>query len=274
MQASVGWKPPSGALGALIHEARGRVESLRSQAADLKARAADASPRASFLAAIASGDSVQVIAEIKRRSPSKGEIAAGLDAGARALAYAEGGAAAISVLTEPSRFGGHIRDLVDARVCDLPLLRKDFIIDALQIWEAACYGASAVLLISRGLEPAKLLDLYAEARQVGLTPLVEIHTDVELAAAIDAGHDVIGVNNRNLETLEVSGTVGERLIPAIPRSAVAVYESGIASRDDVVRAAALGADAVLVGSALSASPDPAGAVRTLRGVAREARRAS
>jgi indole-3-glycerol phosphate synthase len=217
---------------------------------------------------------VQVIAEIKRRSPSRGAIAAGLDATAQATAYASGGAAAISVLTEPSRFGGHIRDLTAAGVAGLPMLRKDFIIDRLQIWEAAVYGASAVLLIARAMPADDLHELYAESRRNGLDALVEIHTESELAVAVAAGYPIVGVNNRNLETLEVNGTVAERLIPAIVSRAITIYESGVRGRADVERAAALGAHAVLVGSALSSSPEPALAVRALCGVAREGRRAS
>jgi indole-3-glycerol phosphate synthase len=232
-------------------------------------------PRApSFDAALRGKATVQLIAEIKRASPSRGTIAADLDAGARARDYSEGGAAAISVLTEPARFSGHIRDLGEARPAGLPLLRKDFIIDSVQLWEAKAYGASAILLIARAMAPSKVADLHAEARQIGLEVLVEIHTQDELEIVAGAGYPIVGVNNRNLETLDVNPAVGETLIPQIPAGSVAVYESGVESRVDVERAARLGADAVLVGTALSASADPRSAVRGLSGVARQGRRAS
>jgi indole-3-glycerol phosphate synthase len=217
---------------------------------------------------------VQLIAEIKRRSPSGGVIAPGLSAAAQATAYRDGGAAAISVLTEPTEFGGTIEDLDAAKQLGLPLLRKDFIVDNVQIQEAAAHGASAVLLIVRALPPDLLAELHAHAASIGLECLVEVHTEDELAVAVAGGYPLIGVNSRDLETLEVHPGVTERVIPAIPSRAVAVYESGIRTRDDMERAAALGADAVLVGSALSASADPMAAVRGLCGVARRVRRAS
>ena len=215
---------------------------------------------------------MRVIAEVKRRSPSRGEINAALDSATRALAYAEGGAAAISVLTEPTHFAGSERDLMDARdVVDVPLLRKDFIIDELQIIEARVWGASAVLLISRALPDHELLTLVRGARAWGLEPLVEVRTEDELDAALRAEARVIGINSRDLETLAVDASVIDRLLPRVPSDIVAVAESGMDSVADVERASAAGADAVLIGSTLSSAADPAGTVRALTGVRRRGR---
>jgi indole-3-glycerol phosphate synthase len=274
VQASIGWSPPSGALGTLVNEARERAAHLRSRASELRDALHSAPVVPSFDAALRGRATVQVIAEIKRASPSRGVIADGLDAGVQAQAYSDGGAAAISVLTEPVRFMGHIRDLEAARAGGLPLLRKDFIVDRLQLWEARVCGASAALLIARALAPDNLAELFGEAREIGLDVLVEIHTDAELEFARAAEFPIVGVNNRNLETLDVDRGVGSRLIPQIPAGAIAIYESGVVTAADVEGAAEAGADAVLVGSALSASADPGAAVRGLTGVARRGRRAS
>ncbi|HUO52603.1 MAG TPA: indole-3-glycerol-phosphate synthase, partial [Gemmatimonadaceae bacterium] len=191
-----------------------------------------------------------------------------------AKAYASGGAAAISVLTEPRHFGGSLDDLAEARASvAVPLLRKDFVVDRTQLLEARAAGASAALLIARALEPARLADLAAEARAIGLEPLVEVRSEEELARAVACGARVIGVNQRDLETLAVDESVAARRLPLVPADAVAVSESGVRDRAGVERAAANGADAVLVGSALSAAADPAAAVHALTGVARRGRRA-
>ena len=216
--------------------------------------------------------SVTVLAEIKRRSPSRGAINATLDAASRARCYVEGGAAALSVLTEPVEFGGSNEDLavVGAAVA-VPLLKKDFHVAPLQLVEARALGAAAALLIVRALAPDELPALVRIARELQLETLVEIRDERELERALDAGARVIGVNTRNLETLEVDVRTAERLLPRIPADVVAVHESGVASRADVERAAATGADAVLVGSALSAAADAVSAVRALGGVARRDR---
>jgi indole-3-glycerol phosphate synthase len=227
-----------------------------------------------FGQALRAGNSVAVIAEIKRRSPSVGLIAAGLDAGAQARAYVDGGASAISVLTEPTQFGGALEDLDAAAVVGVPLLRKDFIVDRLQLLEAVAQGASAVLLIVRALPPERLAELYADAVALGLEALVEVHDEAELDAVLAADYPIIGVNNRNLETLEVDAGVTARLIPGVAPSATVVYESGVRSRVDVERAAEAGADAVLVGTALSGADRAADRVRGLVGVPRRTRRGS
>lgn len=269
MQAPTLWNPPSGTLGRIIEETRERVAALRSQRLALESAVRTARPGPSFLDALNAGTDVSVIAEVKRRSPSKGAINATIDAAAQARAYRNGGARAISVLTEGAHFGGSAEDLEEIRaVVGIPLLKKDFHIDPLQVLEARALRASALLLIARALAPNALAELAAVAREVGIEPLIEVRDERELATAIDAGARVIGVNSRNLETLAMDPSVCTRLIPLIPADRVAVFESGVASRTDVERAAALGATAVLVGSALSTAASPSEAVRQLAGVAR------
>ena len=225
----------------------------------------------SFSAALRRAD-VRVIAELKRRSPSKGDLNLSMDLGARAVDYIAGGAAALSVLTEPTRFGGSLQDLETVhRAATVPLLRKDFIVDVLQLLQARSAGASAVLLIARALHPDRFAALAAEAQALALDVLLEVRNEDELERALRVPHGIIGVNNRNLETLAIDDAVSERLLPLIPDDRIAVYESGIADRTGVERAAALGANAVLVGSALSAASNPMAAVAALTGVIRAPR---
>jgi indole-3-glycerol phosphate synthase len=215
---------------------------------------------------------VKIIAEVKRRSPSRGEINARLDPASRAREYKSGGAAAISVLTEPTHFGGSEEDLTRVHdVVDLPILRKDFIIDDTQIIEARAWGASAVLLIARALPFATLVSLTKAAREWGIEPLIEVRTEDELDAALAGEARVVGVNSRDLETLEVNVNALDRLLPRVPPAVIAVAESGMRSVDDVERAARAGADAVLIGSSLSEAPNPAAAVRAVAGIPRRGR---
>jgi indole-3-glycerol phosphate synthase len=266
VQANLLWTPPTGTLGRIAAEAAARAETLRREAEGWRARAAAAPPAPSFRAALRR-PTVAVIAEVKRRSPSKGTINPGLDAVAQASAYEAGGAAAISVLTEPVHFGGAPEDLVAVRAAvRIPILKKDFHVDAIQLYEARALGASAALLIARALPPATLREFVRLADDIGLETLVEIRDARELDAALNAGATVIGVNNRDLETLEIDATTAAQLIPSIPATLVAVAESGMRERADVARAAAAGADAVLVGSAISASADPQAAVAQLSDV--------
>jgi indole-3-glycerol phosphate synthase len=236
-----------------------------------RAAAARPNPNGRFLAALGRTD-VAVIAEVKRRSPSAGEINGALQAGDRAAAYAAGGAAALSVLTEPGRFGGSGDDIraAHARV-GIPILRKDFIVDTVQLVEARALGAAAALLIVRALDQPHLVALVEAARALGLEPLLEVRDARELARALAAGARVIGVNSRDLETLQVDAETVARVIPTVPRGVIAVAESGLRDAADVERAALVGADAVLVGSALSAATDPVGAVAALTGVSRHVR---
>jgi len=228
-------------------------------------------PAPSFSRALR-GLTVGVVAEVKRRSPSKGWINPGMSAVEQARAYDRGGAAAISVLTEPDHFGGSIDDLISVRdAVRLPILKKDFHVEPIQLLEAKAIGASAALLIARALSPTSLTEMMDAARQLRLEVLVEVRDEDELSRALDSGAVVIGINNRNLETLVIDATTSERLLGLLPQSVVAIAESGVSSRADVERLAGAGADAVLVGSAVSASSDPESAVRELSTVTRTAR---
>ena len=248
--------------------AEGRVEALVSRADELERLAADQAPARSFAAALAC-PTVGVIAEVKRRSPSRGDLNPGLVASELAAAYERGGAAAISVLTEPSHFRGFPADLSDvAATVALPVLRKDFVVHEIQILESRALGASAVLLIARALEPRALARLIAAARAHGIEPLVEVRTRGELARALDGGAHMIGVNARDLETLAVDPNVPLELLAQVPGGIIAIAESGISDRAGVEAVARAGADAVLVGSALSTARDPERSVRGLAGVAR------
>jgi indole-3-glycerol phosphate synthase len=212
--------------------------------------------RPSFRAALRR-PTVAIIAEVKRRSPSAGSIREDLDPGERASLYAGHGAAAISVLTDGPYFGGSMQDLRSAAErCPLPLLRKDFILDEVQILEARAAGASAVLLIVRVLERARLEELLRYAADLGLDSLVEVHTLSELGAALESGASVIGVNSRDLDTFRINTEAAWRIVREVPADRIAVAESGMAGQIDVMRVAEAGADAVLIGTALSAAPSP------------------
>lgn len=206
-------------------------------------------------------DAVAVIAEVKRSSPSKGDLAEISDPASLATEYEAGGASVISVLTEERRFNGSLADLdaVRAKV-DIPILRKDFIVTPYQVWEARAHGADVVLLIVAALEQMALESLVERVHSLGMTALVEVHEADEIPRAVDAGARVIGVNARNLKTLEVDRDTFARVAPLIPDGVVKVAESGIRDSHDVVEYARLGADAVLVGEALVKDRDPRTAV--------------
>jgi indole-3-glycerol phosphate synthase len=208
-----------------------------------------------------------VIAEVKRRSPSKGALADIPDPAELAAAYERGGAAAISVLTEQRRFGGSLADLRTVRAAvPTPLLRKDFMVTPYQLHEARAAGADLVLLIVAALDQPLLEKMYAEARELGLTVLVEVHDAEETRRAVDLGADLIGVNARNLKTLDIDPDCFARLAPLIPDTVVRVAESGISGPEDVLRYAEQGAQVVLVGEALVKDGDPEGAVRAMTGI--------
>jgi indole-3-glycerol phosphate synthase len=273
VQAFPAWSPPGGTLGQIVAETRRRVDELKRRRRALEASAADQAPPPPFAAALRRPD-VAIIAELKRRSPSRGDINVELSPHRQAASYYAGGAAAISVLTEPQHFGGSDEDLVAARrAARVPVLKKDFHIDPIQLVEARALGASAVLLIARALDPKALADLATEAAALGLEALIEIRGDAELDRALSTEAPAIGVNARDLETLAMDFGVIERLLPLIPAKRVAIAESGVTSRADVQQAAVCGADAVLVGSALSAAADGEAAVRALTGVVRGSRAA-
>ena len=208
----------------------------------------------------------RLIAEIKKVSPAKGALNPDMDVRAMALLYETNGAAAISVLTDEKYFKGHLDDLRAVRAAvSLPILRKDFVVDAYQLAEARAAGADAALLIVGAFDEPRIAirSLLSAAREVGLDCLVEVHDETELDVALEAGAQVIGVNNRNLKTFEVALDVTERLAPRVPREAVLVSESGIASRDDAQRVRRAGASAILVGSAIVSASDAAAKVREL-----------
>jgi indole-3-glycerol phosphate synthase len=265
-QAVSVWTHPVGTLGELTDEARARAATLSPRKAELarEANAAGAAP--DFAASLRLGH-VAIIAEVKRSSPSKGVINSAIDVDAQVAAYEAGGAAAVSILTEPSRFSGSNEDLLRARQgTTIPILKKDFHVDVLQIFEAKILGASAALLIARALPAPKTRELVVAARDVGLEVLFEVRTEAELDLALSLDIRVIGVNSRDLETLIIDPDTPPRIIPLIPADRIAVAESGVRTREDIERLAGFGADAVLVGSAISASANPEAAVKSLTGV--------
>jgi indole-3-glycerol phosphate synthase len=210
------------------------------------------------------GAGISVIAEVKRASPSRGALAPIADPAALARDYADGGAAAISVITEERRFHGSLDDLRTVRsAVSVPVLRKDFIVTSYQLWEARAHGADLVLLIVAALTDPELESLIERARSIGLTPLVEVHEPDEISRAVDAGADLVGVNARNLKTLEVDRDTFARLAPQIPDGVVRVAESGIRGPHDVIEYAREGADVVLVGELLVTGKDPRTAVADL-----------
>ena len=207
---------------------------------------------------------IAVIAEVKRSSPSKGALAEIADPAALAQDYELGGASVISVLTEKRRFGGSLADLDAVRgQVEIPVLRKDFIVSSYQLWEARAHGADLVLLIVAALEQEALVSLLERAESLGMTALVEVHDELELMRALDAGARVIGVNARDLKTLEVDRSVFGQLSPSIPSGVVKVAESGIRGPRDLLAYAAVGADAVLVGEGVVAGGHPRQAVADL-----------
>lgn len=271
MQAQIRWTPPGGTLGAIVREAEARARLLDRRAGALH-RDAEAAARGASLEQALRGASVAVVAEVKRRSPSKGDIATRLDAVAQAKAYAAGGAAAVSILTEPKHFGGSIEDLREVRgAVAIAVLKKDFHVTPIQVVEARALGASAALVIVRAVSPLRLAELLDAGRTLDLELLLEVRDEAELERALAAGATMVGVNNRDLETLEIDRRTSARLIPRVPESVLAIAESGVESRADVERCAAFGADAVLVGSALSRAADPQRATRELVGIERRAR---
>jgi len=210
---------------------------------------------------------LSLIAEFKRRSPSMGDIAAGADVAAQVGAYERGGAAALSVLTDEPHFGGSLEDLRAARAaCGMPIIRKDFIVDGYQLYEAAVNGADAVLLIVRALEDEDLRRLYEEARALDLDCLVEVHDAEELERALESGAEVIGINNRNLDEQTVDIATTFELMPDVPAGKTVVAESGISGREELEELDRVGVDAVLIGGALMSAPDPEAKTRELTGL--------
>jgi indole-3-glycerol phosphate synthase len=231
--------------------------------AEVRKQAAGASPaRDAYQVLRRAG--VGVIAEIKRASPSAGTLAAIPDPAALAVEYEAGGARCVSVLTEPRRFGGSLVDLATVRAAvDIPVLRKDFIVSAYQVHEARAHGADLVLLIVAALEQKVLVGLRERIESLGMTALVEVHDEAEADRALDAGARVIGVNARNLRTMEVDRSVFERVAPGLPNHVIKIAESGVRGPHDLIRYASAGADAVLVGEGLVTKQSPREAVAAL-----------
>ncbi len=245
------------------HRARARADD-RSLAPLVAEARAQSLPRG-FAAALRASQGVAVIAEVKRRSPSKGDLASGLDPAALAAAYERGGATCLSVLTDAEFFGGSPDDLRAARAATkLPVLRKDFTVSPADVCDARIMGADAVLLIAAALDDDELTDLHTLALDVGLDALVEVHDEAEVERAVVAGAHLVGVNQRDLVTFEVDHERAVRVGAAIPATAVRVAESGIRGPDDVAALAAAGFDAVLVGELLVTAGDPEAAVAALR----------
>lgn len=262
------WTPPTGTLGRIVAEAHERARVLAARERELIHAAAVAPAVPAFAAALRQ-PTVALIAEVKRRSPSRGWINPTLSAAKQAVAYQTGGASAVSVLTEPQHFGGSNEDLETVRdAVRIPTLKKDFHVAPLQLIEARAIGASAALVIARAVAPDVLIDLLRTAREIQLEVLVEVRDDDELAHALAAGAAIIGINNRNLETLEIDQSTSERLLARLPRDILAVAESGVSCRADIERVAARGTDGVLVGSVISAAADPVAGVQALVGVPR------
>lgn len=228
---------------------------------ELKQRAESQPSARCALDVLANDDAVTVIAEVKRSSPSKGSLAQIEDPAALASEYEAGGASVISVLTESRRFGGSLADLAAVRAAvDIPILRKDFIVSPYQVWEARAHGADLVLLIVAALEQNVLSGLLDRIHSLGMTALVEAHTAEEVERAVDAGVRLLGLNSRNLHTLEVDRGVFADLAPRVPSGIVKVAESGVRGPHDVFEYARAGADAVLVGEALVTGDDVRAAV--------------
>ena len=251
-------------LEQIVENTRAEVEQRKRAARGSQAVSATAPPGRLRDALAQPG--VGVIAEIKRRSPSAGELRVDVDVAALALAYGQGGASAISVLTEGPHFGGSLEDLrAAAAACSLPILRKDFIVDELQLHEAVAAGAAAVLLIVAALSPKQLVSLHAKATALGLDALVEVHDERELETALGAGAQIVGVNNRDLRDFTVDVERTFALLEHMPKDVLVVSESGIGAPEQLLRLGAAGVSAVLVGESLMRASDPAVALRRLRG---------
>jgi indole-3-glycerol phosphate synthase len=257
-------------LDGIVRGKRAEVGRLGPWAAALRKRAETAGPVRDFAGALRGGAEVMVIAEVKRKSPSSGWIRREMNAAGQASAYAHGGASAISVLTDEEHFGGGREDLESARsAVEVPVLRKDFIIDPVQVYEARAMGADGLLLIVRILEGHQLGELLAVTGELGMTGLVETHDASELDRALAVGAEVIGINNRDLSSFETDLGVAEELARDVPEGVVLVAESGIHGPEDVDRLGAAGVDAVLVGESVVRAPDPVDAVARLVGRPRD-----
>lgn len=253
-------------LQEIIAHKREEVAATRAAVplAEVQARAAAAPPARDFAGAI-TGPPVRIIAEVKRASPARGAIRQDADPAATARRYEGAGAAAVSVLTDRRYFNGSAEDLRAVRAAiRLPVLRKDFVVDAYQVYEARALGGDAILLIAGSIPAADLAALGRLAAELGMTPLFEAHTETEIDEVLSCGARVVGINNRNLKTLAVDLDTTRRLRPRIPTGITVISESGIETAADVATVRRSGIDAILVGTALMASPDPDAHLRALR----------
>jgi indole-3-glycerol phosphate synthase len=254
----------SGILTEIIQQKQHEVETLRPHAVRLEQQALERKPHVRSFAAALRAKHPAIIAEIKKASPSKGLLQPDFHPARTALAYQDGGAACLSVLTDQQYFQGSLHDLEAARsVVSLPVLRKDFTIDRVQVFEAAAHGADAILLIAAVLDVPELIELRELAASLGLAALVEIHDRDELSKALDCGAEIIGVNNRNLDTFEVSLDTSIRLSLLMPSNVTRVSESGIGRRADIEELSAAGFHAFLVGESLMKSADPTASLKAL-----------
>jgi indole-3-glycerol phosphate synthase len=256
-------------LDSIVSHKRQELEaSKRATAPEAMRRLAEVAPAARDFAEALAGPGIGLIAEVKKASPSRGVLRADFDAVDLARRYAEAGAAAISVLTDVKHFQGTLDDLESVRSAlpqGPPLLRKDFVFDPYQVYEARARGADAVLLIAAILEQPLLADLSRLVESLGMTPLVEVHDEAEMERAVAISSRVVGINNRDLRTFEVDLGTSERLRSLAPPDTIVVAESGIFSRDDMRRLEACGVQAVLIGEALITAPDPGARIRELLG---------
>lgn len=251
-------------LARIVEQKRASLARLKPRRAELERRAADRAPARDFLAALIAHPPA-IVGEVKRASPSKGVFTADFRPAAISSLYSEGGAAALSVLTDEEFFHGGLADLEAARAAvSVPVLRKDFTIDELHVLEAAAHGADAILLIAAILTASEMRRFRELAARFQMASLVEVHDDDELGPALDSGADIVGVNNRNLHTFEVSLETSVRLAARIPTRVIKMAESGIHSRADVTKLGAVGFQAFLVGEHLMKSGDAAAAIRALR----------
>jgi indole-3-glycerol phosphate synthase len=259
-------------LAEIVRTKRDEVAALRPRAAELRAAAAEQGPARGFAAALRAPGEVRLLAEVKRRSPSAGPIRPDADPVEVARAYRDAGAAALSVLTDEQFFGGSLDALrAVRRAVELPVLRKDFVVDAVQLWEARAAGADAVLLIARILPGGALAELHQQARELGLDVLVEVHDAEELERALAVDARLVGVNNRDLRTFRTDLALSYHLAPTVPLRATLVAESGIRAAEDVAGLGAAGVDAVLVGESLMRQPDIRAAAAALVGHPKAAR---
>jgi indole-3-glycerol phosphate synthase len=256
----------AGILERIVRTKRQEVADLAPRGASLRAGARDAAPPRPFAASLRRPGEVRLLAEVKRRSPSAGDIRPGADPAGVARQYEAAGAACVSVLTDREYFGGDLDALRAVRAAvGLPVLRKDFVVDPLQVWEARAAGADAVLLIARILGDGEMADLHALAAELGMAVLVEAHDAEEIGRALAAGATLVGVNNRDLDTFTTDLDLSLRLAPLVPGHVTYVAESGIRTAADVDRLGAGGVDAVLVGESLMRQPDVGAAAAALAG---------